>query len=135
MATYIMECGGMERIEQLQMHDNNNIYNKVSNVYRILLPPNVCSSTVWGRHNVEEMKRRFFVVGLDGCVFHRNSEFPENRYQTTGCISASDHVLWPPADIGRKSAGREPLTRKKIASMLSLTLLLRVVLDRKLLRM
>lgn len=29
MATYIMECGGMERIEQLQMHDNNNIYNKV----------------------------------------------------------------------------------------------------------
>ncbi|CAM9855081.1 unnamed protein product [Ectocarpus fasciculatus] len=28
MATYIMECGGMERIEQLQMHDNNNIYNK-----------------------------------------------------------------------------------------------------------
>ena len=30
MATYIMECGGMDRIEQLQMHDNNNIYNKVS---------------------------------------------------------------------------------------------------------
>lgn len=30
MATYIMECGGMERIEHLQMHDNNNIYNKVS---------------------------------------------------------------------------------------------------------
>lgn len=29
MATYIMECGGMDRIEQLQMHDNNNIYNKV----------------------------------------------------------------------------------------------------------
>lgn len=29
MATYIMECGGMERIEHLQMHDNNNIYNKV----------------------------------------------------------------------------------------------------------
>ena len=29
MATYIMECGGMERIEQLQMHDNNSIYNKV----------------------------------------------------------------------------------------------------------
>lgn len=35
MATYIMECGGMERIEQLQMHDNNNIYNKVSNVSRV----------------------------------------------------------------------------------------------------
>lgn len=29
MATYIMECGGMERIEHLQMHDNNNIYTKV----------------------------------------------------------------------------------------------------------
>lgn len=29
MAQYIMECGGMERIEHLQMHDNNNIYNKV----------------------------------------------------------------------------------------------------------
>lgn len=28
MATFIMECGGMERIEHLQMHDNNNIYTK-----------------------------------------------------------------------------------------------------------
>lgn len=30
MATYIMECGGIDRIERLQMHENNNIYNKVS---------------------------------------------------------------------------------------------------------
>ncbi|CAN0072366.1 unnamed protein product [Discosporangium mesarthrocarpum] len=28
MATFIMECGGLEKIEHLQMHDNNNIYNK-----------------------------------------------------------------------------------------------------------
>lgn len=39
MATYIMECGGMERIEHLQMHDNNNIYNKVCIFYPVEMFP------------------------------------------------------------------------------------------------
>lgn len=70
MATYIMECGGMERIEQLQMHDNNNIYNKVSNVSRVCCLRTSAPERGGVRTLLEEIKRRFVVVDAVEFAFY-----------------------------------------------------------------